>query len=60
MEELIYNFANKIIPKKKCAVLTFDDGYKCHYDIVYPILKKEKNFWSILSNQIYSLNKKDY
>ncbi len=42
MEELIYNFSNKIIPKKKCAVLTFDDGYKCHYDIVYPILKKEK------------------
>ena len=42
MEELIYNFANKIIPKKQCAVLTFDDGYKCHYDIVYPILKKEK------------------
>ena len=42
MEELIHNFSNKIIPKKQSAVLTFDDGYKCHYDIVYPILKKEK------------------
>ena len=42
MEELIYNFSKNITPKKPSVVLTFDDGYKCHYDIVYPILKKEK------------------
>ena len=30
----------KEIPEK-CCILTFDDGFKEHYDTVFPILKKE-------------------
>lgn len=33
---------NKRIPKKPSILLTFDDGYKDHYDYVYPHLMKKK------------------
>ena len=40
-DEYIYKLNNKKLkPKEVC--LTFDDGLKCHFEIVYPILKKLK------------------
>ncbi len=33
---------SKKIPKKKSILLTFDDGYRDHYDYVFPFLKKQK------------------
>jgi peptidoglycan/xylan/chitin deacetylase (PgdA/CDA1 family) len=37
--EILYS---KKIPKKPCVLLTFDDGYKDHYDNVHPLLLKHK------------------
>lgn len=39
-EDLYNNIENGIIPKRKC-VLTFDDGYRECYDVIYPILKRK-------------------
>jgi peptidoglycan/xylan/chitin deacetylase (PgdA/CDA1 family) len=36
------NNLDNIIPSKSYCLLTFDDGLKCHYDIVYKILKKRR------------------
>ena len=32
---------SKKIPKKKSILLTFDDGYRDHYEYVFPFLKKQ-------------------
>ena len=29
------------LKNKNCCLITFDDGLRCHYDIVFPILKKQ-------------------
>lgn len=42
MEDLISNYNKKFIEDGKKVILTFDDGYRCHYDYVFPILKKNK------------------
>ena len=39
---------SKKIPYKPSVLLTFDDGYKDHYDYVFPYLLKKKNFWKFL------------
>lgn len=38
--EVLESMDNNIMPKNKC-ILTFDDGYKECYDIIYPILKRK-------------------
>ena len=41
-EDFIKILSNKKLIKKPSILLTFDDGYKDHYDYVFPFLKKEK------------------
>lgn len=41
-DELCEILKKKKIPKKPSFVLTFDDGYKDHYNYVFPILMKHK------------------
>lgn len=38
--ELLESLSNKKLPKNKC-ILTFDDGYRECYDVIYPILKSK-------------------
>lgn len=40
LEELVTNIQKGIKFPKRCAVITFDDGYKDNYTNAYPILKK--------------------
>ncbi len=40
-DEFIYKLTNKKL-KTKDVCLTFDDGLKCHFKIIFPILKKLK------------------
>lgn len=42
IEEVINSIYNKEKLPDKCAILTFDDGYKDHYEYVMPILNKYK------------------
>lgn len=55
---------NKYLPKKDSILLTFDDGYKDHFDYVYPYLVKKKisaNFYPpinvIKKKEILNVNK---
>ena len=41
-EDFCSIMVEKKIPKKPCFLLTFDDGYKDHYDYVFPYLYKKK------------------
>ncbi len=41
-EQLINNINKKKISKKPSVLLTFDDGYKDHFQYVFPILMKNK------------------
>ena len=41
-QELNLIIEKKKIPKKPSVLLTFDDGYKDHYDYVFPFLLKNK------------------
>ncbi|WP_396195563.1 polysaccharide deacetylase family protein [Flavobacterium sp.] len=43
-EDFLSSFEKKELPKG--VVLTFDDGLSCHYDFVFPELKK-RNLWGI-------------
>ena len=54
----------KKLPRKKSIFLTFDDGYKDHYDYVYPYLKERKikgNFYPpiqvLKNNKVLDVNK---
>ena len=49
---------SKKIPKKKSILLTFDDGYKDHYEYVYPYLKKKNIFANFYPPIINLKNKK--
>ena len=40
--EFIEILNSKKIPKKKSILLTFDDGYKDHFEYVFPFLKQQK------------------
>ena len=40
--DLIEILETKKIPKKKSILLTFDDGYKDHWEYVFPYLLKKK------------------
>ena len=42
-QDFIEIIQSKKIPKKPSVLLTFDDGYKDHYNYVYPLLLKKKN-----------------
>ena len=42
LDELAYILGNKIIPKRKFVVFTFDDGFKDNLVYAYPIFKKHK------------------
>ncbi|MBP7477183.1 MAG: polysaccharide deacetylase family protein [Chitinophagales bacterium] len=42
MEELIYSYETGSKLPINSALLTFDDGYKDHYDFVFPILDRKK------------------
>ena len=41
-QDFIEIIQSKKIPKKPSVLLTFDDGYKDHYNYVYPFLLKKK------------------
>ena len=41
-EDFLEILDSKKIPKKKSILLTFDDGYKDHYEYVFPHLSKKK------------------
>ena len=41
-EEFVYLLNSKTFNNEPNFLLTFDDGYKDHYDFVYPYLKKKK------------------
>ena len=43
-EEFVYLLNNNKFNNEPNFLLTFDDGYKDHYDFVYPYLKKKKNY----------------
>ena len=58
-EEFLSYFNNKNQKDiKKGVVLTFDDGLSCHYDFVFPELKR-RNLWGIfyISTLPYTKNK---
>ena len=38
-DELLQSLSKKELPRNKC-ILTFDDGYRECYDVIYPILKR--------------------
>ena len=42
MEDFIEIINSKKIPNKPSVLLTFDDGYKDHFNFVFPYLKKKK------------------
>lgn len=63
-EDFIHIIKKKKIPKKNSILLTFDDGYKDHYEYVYPYLKKKKisaNFYppvkAIENKEVLDVNK---
>ena len=62
--EFIEILNSKKIPTRKSILLTFDDGYKDHYEYVYPFLKKQKisaNFYPpimcIKNSKVLDVNK---
>lgn len=57
-EEFTNIINNKKFDSKPNFLLTFDDGYKDHYDYVYPYLKKKKYYWKFLCTNS-SLEKKE-
>ena len=63
-DDLIEIIEKKKLPRKKSIFLTFDDGYKDHYDYVYPYLKERKikgNFYPpiqvLKNNKVLDVNK---
>ena len=42
IEEVIYSIDNQVKLPDKSALLTFDDAYSDHYNVVFPILDKKK------------------
>tara|TARA_B100001250_G_scaffold149451_1_gene128052 strand:- start:50310 stop:51248 length:939 start_codon:yes stop_codon:yes gene_type:complete len=57
-EEFLFYFKNGDVKNiKKGIVLTFDDGLSCHYDYVFPELKK-RNLWGIFYVSTLPLVKK--
>jgi len=62
--EFVEILKKKTIQKKKSVLLTFDDGYKDHYEYVFPFLKKNKisaNFYPpimcIKNKKVLDVNK---
>ncbi len=47
-------------PKKDCAIITFDDGYKEHYSNAFPILKKHRLCATIFLATEYMEGKKAF